>query len=534
MEGTSFSHRDSHIIMILLAALLGAVGTLAALYGFRGKTVAVGPVQAQSTPATALEQRLVEVAAQVLPAVVNISAERVTRERLRMPPDIEEFFRRFPFPFEFRFGPEGEESEGSQGSEGEEQQEAPQVERRGESLGSGWIYSEDGYVVTNSHVVQGASEIRVTPHDLPNDDRSYPARLIGSDLRSELAVLKIDAGRKLPTLKLGDSDAVKVGQICLAIGAPFGFHLQQTVTMGIVSAKGRVLPGQTKYIRIGDVIQTDAAINPGNSGGPLVNLQGEVIGINVAIISPGYQVVPGNVGIGFAIPSNTAAKVIPELIKHGKVARGWLGISIEDLTPNMRDFYGCPQGGALVTGIQPDGPAAKSDLKEEDVIVALDGQPIHDTWELQKAVADRKPGTTVRLDVVRNKKRLQVTLQLGEMPAKYAGTEIAKQPTEQRRAVYLGIRVAEITPQLRQSLNLPAAKGVVILRVDPDSPAAGSLQRGDIITKINQAPITSLEDYQNTLEEARKAKAKFLIIHFTRRLEDGEVMSGVVDITPNW
>lgn len=521
MDREGFGHRHSHIVIVLLAALLGSGTTLLVLYGCRGQGVATPPVQAQTQAATSVEQSFVETAKRTLPAVVNISAESVTREPMIEGPGIEEFFKDFPFPFPFPFG----DKDKGRGSD-----EPKQLERRGQSLGSGWIYAEDGLIVTNAHVVHGATNIKVTLHDRPDDDRQYEAKLVGSDPRTELAVLKINAGRKLPTLQLGSSEQAQVGQWAMAVGAPFG--LQQTVTVGIISAKGRFLPGQSEYIRIGDVIQTDAAINPGNSGGPLVNLRGEVIGINVAIVSPGL--VPGNVGIGFAVPADTARKVLQELAKSGKVARGWLGIMIEDLTPNMREFYGAPQGGALVTGIQKEAPAAKSDLKEDDVIVSVDGQPIKDTWELQKAVADKGPGSTVRLGVIRGKKPMEVTVKLGEMPDKYAGLETSKKPEENSVAGLLGLRVSEITPEVSRNVNLPQDKGVVVLDVAPDSPAAGQLQRGDVIVKINNREIKSLADYEDALGEARKAKAKFLIIRFARRTASGETVRSVIDVPVEW
>ncbi len=522
MERESFAHRHSHIIIILLAAILGGIVTLLVLYGFRGTPVATPPVHAQSSgTAEAVERAFVRVAEHTLPAVVNISAERVERiSEPGMPDELKDLFKRFPFPFEFKFGPE---EEGGQ-----------PLERKARSLGSGWIYSPDGYIVTNWHVVRGAKEIKVTLHDKKGDDRKYPAKLVGRDPRSELAVLKIDVDRKLPTLKLGDSDAVKVGQWALAFGAPFS--LEQTVTVGIISAKGRFLedlPGLSKYVRIGDVLQTDAAINPGNSGGPLVNLRGEVIGINVAIVSPGFMV-PGNVGIGFAIPSNTAKHVIPQLIKSGRVARGWLGIFIRDLTPNLREYYGAPEGGALVTGIKPDGPAAKSDLKEDDVIVAVNGKPVRDTWELQKAIADTRPGSTVTLDVIRNKKRIRIKVKVGEMPAKYAGLETEEKEKAPTTTAMLGLQVGEVTKQLREDMDLPDVQGVVILRVQPDSPAYGLLDRGDVITEINGVRVNDLDDYRQALEKARKSKAKFLVIKFVRKTEEGEVIKGVVDVTPKW
>jgi serine protease Do len=245
--------------------------------------------------------------------------------------------------------------------------------------------------------------------------------------------------------------------------------------------------------------------------------------------------VPGNVGIGFAIPSNTARKVLPDLMEHGKVARGWLGVMIEDLSPNMREFYGAKDGGALVTGIQPEAPAAKSDLKEDDTIVGVDGQPVKDTWDLQKAVSERKPGDTVKLDILRGKKRAQVDLKLGTMPEKYAGLEAPKPaPEEPATASALGLKVAEITPDMASNLGLPRKRGVVVLKVDADSPAAGKVDRGDVITRVNDAVVRSLDDYQQAIDQAKKQHAKFVILRTERRGEDGEVLRGVTDVPTEW
>jgi len=323
-------------------------------------------------------------------------------------------------------------------------------------MGSGWIYREDGYIVTNAHVVRDEVKLTVRLHDKLGDENEYPAQLIASDPKTELAVIKVDAGRKLPTLKLGNSRDLKVGQFAMAVGAPFG--LDQTFTSGVISAKGRFLPGQSDYIRIGDIIQTDASINPGNSGGPLVDLDGNVVGVNVAIASSGP--VAGNVGIGFAIPADTATDVIPQLIENKKVARGWLGISIGDMTDNMRDFYGVPDGGVLVQGIRPDGPAANTDLKVDDVIVAVNGQKATDTWELQKTVSSVRPGGEVTLDVVRDKKPLQVKIKLAEMPAKYTGLEepqpgkpAGKQPEAVVEGKALGITVKALNKDVATQMG---------------------------------------------------------------------------------
>ncbi len=365
VKRTMFSHRHSHIIIILLSVVVGMGIAAMVMYSPATHEQITPPASAQTLGD--LQEAFVDVAAKVRPAVVNITAEHVEKRTMPgIPPELRDLFKQFPWPFGL---PEQEP--------GDKPKEIP---FKTESLGSGWIYREDGYIVTNTHVIQGGTDFQVQLFD-QEDDRKYKAKLIGKDPKTDLAVLKVDVGRKLPTLSLGSSADARVGQWVMAIGTPFG--LDQTVTAGIISAKERTLPGLSKYIRLGNIIQTDAAINRGNSGGPLVNLRGEVIGINVAIFSPGM--VAGNVGIGFAIPSDTARVVIPQLIEHKVVKRGWLGIGIDELTPNTRDFYGVDHG-ALVANIQEDSPAADSDLQVEDVITAVDGKPIKDTWELQQAI----------------------------------------------------------------------------------------------------------------------------------------------------
>jgi serine protease Do len=279
-------------------------------------------------------------------------------------------------------------------------------------LGSGWVYSEDGYIVTNAHVVKDATDIRVRLYDRDGDDRQYEAKLIGTDPRTELALLKIDAGRKLPTLGVGDSHALQVGEWVMAVGSPF--ELDQTVTVGVVSAKGRMLGSGDPRFQMGDIIQTDASINPGNSGGPLVDLDGRVIGVNVAILSGGA---PGNVGIGFAIPAATVERVIPQLKADGKIVRGWLGITIRDLNGNLRDAYKVPDGGALVETMRGDSPAKAGGLREEDVIVGVNGEAVKDSWALQQAVANHRPGEELKLDVVRGGKHEEVRVKLGDIPS---------------------------------------------------------------------------------------------------------------------
>jgi serine protease Do len=514
-------------MIILLSATLGAVLAGVILYAPHVRDAITPAANAQSL--SALQDGFVGLAAAVTPAVVNISTETATRapSGTPSPGDLDKLFRENPWlrPFFKDFGGPGDD----EGDNGGGNPQAPRGLERGHALGSGWIYDESGYIVTNAHVVRDATSITVQLHDQANDDKQYPAKLVGTDPKTELAVIKIDAGRKLPTLKLGNSAAAKVGQWLMAVGSPFA--LQQTVTVGVLSAKGRTLPGQNAYIRIGDVLQTDAAINPGNSGGPLVDLNGDVIGINVAIASPGM--VAGNVGIGFAIPADTAKHVLPQLIKTHKVARGWLGINIEDLNENKRDFYGVPDGGVLIGGLTPGGPAAASkQLQEEDVVTAVNGEKVHSAWDLQKAVGDLPPDAEVRLDIIRAKKPYQVTVKLGALPEKYTGLapEESQAPAPAAEQSLIGVTVKQITPDTKNAVR---KSGVVVSQVDPNGPAA-ELQAGDVILKVNDTAIKTVDDFKTAVDAAKKSGKKYVILRIERRMDTGEVAPFVIDVTPNW
>ncbi len=517
VKKTMFSHRHSHIIIILLSMIIGLGIAALVIYSPATHEQITPPAAAQGLGN--LEDAFVSVAAKVRPAVVNITAEHVEKRTMpQIPPQLRDFFDQFPWPF-------GAPEQGP----GKKPKEIP---FKSESLGSGWIYRDDGYIVTNTHVVQGGTDFQVQLFD-KEDDHKYSAKLIGKDPKTDLAILKVDVDRKLPTLSLGSSADARVGQWVMAIGTPFG--LDQTVTAGIISAKGRTLPGLSKYIRLGNIIQTDAAINRGNSGGPLVNLRGEVIGINVAIFSPGM--VAGNVGIGFAIPSDTARNVIPQLIEHKVVKRGWLGISLDELTPNTRDFYGVDHG-ALVANIQEDSPAADSDLQVEDVITAVDGNPVKDTWELQQAIGNSPPGTTVELIVVRNKKERTVKVTLGEMPAKYAGLEQPEEATQEplgtaSASTALGVTVRRLTAQDKGQFDDRDLAGVMVTNVSAQGPAAGTLAPGDVISKVNQTPVKSLADWENALEQARKSGKSYVVLYMVRKV-DGEILHSIVDINVEW
>ena len=519
-ERETNSHRHTHVVIILLSALLGATVTLAVLYG-RGTSNPVQPAEAQAD-ATQLETAFVQIAAQAKPGVVNITAKGVAGRGDRQMPD--EWRKFFEDPFFFPFRRRGEE-----GGE-EEEEEAPRFRGpQGVSMGSGWIYSEDGYIVTNSHVIRGATDVKVTLYDREDDERAYEAKIVGNDPRSELALLKIDAGRNLPALKVGDSKATKVGEWAMAVGSPF--QLEQTVTVGVISAKGRFISGQSQRFRIGDIIQTDAAINPGNSGGPLLNLAGEVIGVNVAIVSGGL---PANAGVGFAIPSDTVADVIPVLQAEGRVARGWLGVAIEDLSENERDFYKVPEGGVLVSQIRDDGPAKDSDLQPEDVIVSANGEPIEDTWGLQKAIAGQPPGAEVTLGVVRQGKELTVKLKLGDTPVAYTGLEEPEPAEKPENGEVLGLALGNITAQVAEERNLTEKQGVYVRDVAPDSEAAEKgLLPNDVILKINATLIETVEDVERVIDAAKEAGAKYVILRVSRLSVEGDMQIVTIDIDPN-
>jgi serine protease Do len=406
----------------------------------------------------------------VLPAVVNISSTRVVKTSGEQIPFNDRFFRDFfgnDFPRQFNM---------------------PREQRR-QGLGSGVITTPDGYILTNNHVVEGADEVKVSLHD----GREFTAKVAGNDARTDLAVLKIEA-KDLPVATLTDSSKVQVGDIVLAIGNPFG--VGQTVTMGIVSATSRRGLGIEDYE---DFIQTDAAINPGNSGGALVNAKGELVGINTAIISGGG----GNQGVGFAIPINMARHVSDEIKQHGKVTRGWLGVVIQQVTPDIARSFNLPgePRGALVGDVTSGSPAEKAGLKRGDIIVALNGSDVVDSRELRLRVADLKPGSSARLKVIRDGKDQEVNVVLGEMPADQARAGGSRSSETGPR---LGISVQTLTPDLARQFGLPAgANGLVITEVQPGSTAAeAGLERGDVIRELNRKPVASADQFQQAVRSA--------------------------------
>ena len=359
--------------------------------------------------------------------------------------------------------------------------------RRRQGSGSGVIISEEGYVVTNHHVIEGADEIKVHLAD----KRSFDADLIGADAKTDIAVLKVTAS-DLPVLPLGNSDAVEIGDIVLAIGNPFG--IGQTVTMGIVGATGRGDLGIKHYE---DFIQTDAAINPGNSGGALINVRGELLGINTAILSRGSG---GNQGVGFAVPVNLAHHVMTQLVDRGRVVRGYLGVGIQDLNPKMAQAFDLPDArGALVRSVQPNSPAADAGLEQGDVIIGMDGEKFDDSRELRLGIAAEQPGSTLRLAVIRDGDERTIPVRLGEFPEENRSPERSFHGGSSS----MGLSVDDLTPAVARQLDLPTGtQGVVVVNVKPGSPAAeAGLRRGDVIREVARRPVAGVADFHRALRE---------------------------------
>ena len=434
-----------------------------------------GSVARVTTVGLPSNDTFVRVSKEAMASVVNISTTRKVEESLKAPFFDDPFFRRF-------FG-----------EEFERRFRQPQ-ERQEQGLGSGVIVASDGYIVTNNHVVEQADELQV----MLADKRKFPAKLIGTDPKTDLAVIKIEA-TDLATLPWGESESLEVGQLVLAVGNPFG--LNQTVTMGIISAVGRANVGIVDYENF---IQTDAAINPGNSGGALVNLNGELIGINTAIFSR----TGGYMGIGFAIPSQMVKHVMQSLISHGKVVRGWLGVSIQEVTPDLANQFNAPDTtGVLVGDVFDNSPAKGAGVKRGDIIRKFQGTPVKDPNHLRALVADTPPNSTVRMTVWRegNEKDLQVSV--GEMPRDLASLSSESDGSTQGDHALTGITVGPIPPEQGTE-----QKGVVITHIEADSPAArAGLRAGDILVELNRQEIRTIEDFQR-LTSNLEAKSPVLVL----------------------
>ncbi len=469
---------------LVLSSHLGVISPLPAKSQISSKSIEI---------LTQLSDAQSEVAAVATPSVVNISTMRVIKSREEAPFDLfdDPFFRRF-------FG---------------DQFPHPNIpkEHKEQSLGSGVIVSEDGYIVTNNHVIEKAQEIKV----LLSNKKDYKATLIGADPKTDIAVIKIDT-KGLAALPWGDSNKLKVGEIVFAIGNPFG--LNQTVTMGVIGAVGRANVGIADYE---DFIQTDAAINPGNSGGALVNARGELIGINTAILSRtgGYQ------GIGFAVPSSMARQVIDSLVKYKKVVRGWLGVSIQEVTSDLAEEFGVKDlKGALVSGVMKGSPAEKANIKQGDVILQYNGKVVDDTGHLRNMVSQTPVGTKVKVKLLRQKKEIEVEVVVAELPKKMAeapsrNTE-GPEGNEEESSALTGLVVRELSPDLAARLGIDEnEKGVVVVKIDPNSKVfEAGIRPGDIVLQINQKNIGTIEDYKKAASKIRATERVLLLIR--RKGED--------------
>lgn len=453
----------SLVLMVLLFAMTGPFGS---------QTLAENSTKQQLQD---LSSAFRDVAKQVSPAVVYISTEQTINTSDMQNPyrDFfdDEMFRRF-------FGiPEDREY-------------------KQQGLGSGFLVREDGYILTNNHVVGDADEINVT---LP-DKREFKAKLIGTDPKSDVAVIKIE-GKDFPAVPLGDSESIEVGDWAIAIGTPYG--LSQTVTAGIISAKGR---GGVGIVPYEDFIQTDAAINPGNSGGPLLNIEGEVIGVNTAIVSRtgGYQ------GIGFAIPISMAERIMDDLITKGKVVRGWLGVAIQDVDQDFAKGFGLDEAtGALVADVLKDGPAEQAGIKRGDVIIEFDGSTIDSVNTLRNVVARTEVGKKVEVVIIRDGKEQTIKATVAEQDA----DEIAQAGSSPESSKQSGLTVQELTPEIAEQLGYKDEEGVVVSDVESGSAAAeAGLRRGDLIKEINRKPITSLSEYNKMMKSLKDAESFLLLV----------------------
>ncbi len=473
--------KKRNIFLILTVLIIGVIVGVSLTARFRVQEISLADKTGISGETLEflgkLNSSLTEVVEAVRPSVVNISTTKTVTMRspfgdLFDHPLFEKFFGeefgfRGPHPREFRTT----------------------------SLGSGVIVSADGYILTNNHVIEDAEEIEVTFFD----KRTLKGEVVGTDPKSDLAVIKVEA-EGLPAAKFGSSGDLKVGEVVIAIGVPFG--LSHTTTMGIVSAVGRSNVGIAEFE---DFIQTDAAINPGNSGGAMVNIKGELVGINTAIFSTSG----GYMGIGFAIPSDMAKSVLQSIIKHGKVIRGWLGVTIQNLTPELAKEFGIEEEkGAVVTDVLDDSPALKGGLERGDVIVEFAGGKVESATGLKNMVAETAPGKTVKIKVLRDGKEKVLGVTLDEYPEQLAaergGFENALR----------GVNVQDLSPELRESLDIPKhVNGVIVTGIEPGSPARGAVARNDIIREINRREIENLEGYRKAVSQIGPRESVLLLVY---------------------
>ncbi|MDP2645259.1 MAG: DegQ family serine endoprotease [Desulfobacterales bacterium] len=444
-----------------------------------------GGVLAAGSPSFSAPESFSKLAEAVSPAVVNIRAIKTSKGGGRV-------FRDF---FKGPFGQDDQMKDFFEKFFGEDNQR----EFKQRSLGSGFIIDQDGYIVTNNHVIEDAEKVQVKL----KSGAEFEAEIVGRDPNTDLALIKVKSSEKLPFVNLGNSEILKVGQWVIAIGSPFG--LEQTVTAGIVSAKGRVI-GSGPY---DDFIQTDASINPGNSGGPLLNMNGEVVGINTAIIASGQ-------GIGFAIPINMAKGVIKQLQNEGEVTRGWLGVGIQDLSKEVAEYYGIKSGkGVIIAEVFEGDPADKAGIKQKDIILEVNGEKLETSRDLTRMIAGIPVGKIVTVKILREGKELNVKVSVAKRNDKKLASRSSVKPPDEE----LGIRVSELTAEIKTRFNLADSEGVIVVATTPDGKGEkAGLLAGDIIKEINHQPVKTLEDYTRIIQAVKPADP---IQVFLRRMNVG-------------
>ncbi len=491
--------KRSFFLASCAGVLVGALLTATVLRNRMAQTPPASILAADSRGnTTGLVTTFAPVVKKVVPAVVNISSTRMVKTGASGPGGggndgnlpMDEFFRRF-------FGGGGGSRGGSPFGGGPR----PPTERRASSLGSGVLVSTDGYVLTNNHVVESATTVKVELAD----KREFTAKIIGTDPQTDIALLKID-GKNFPVVPMGDSSKVQVGDIALAVGDPFG--IGQTVTMGIVSATSRGGLGIEDYE---DFIQTDASINPGNSGGALVDVNGQLIAINTAILSGNTG---GNQGIGFAIPINMAKEVMDQLTKTGKITRGYIGAGIQPITPALAKAFKVPDTGTVIREVEPNSPAAQAGLQAGDVVTAVDNVPVADSNAFILRISRTAPGTTLHLKVVRDGNTRDVAITPTKRPDQNAkNQDNGSSPNSQGTPTSLkGLSVDNLTPDVASQLHLNNITGVVVTDVEPGTPAAeAGLRSGDVIQHVNRHPVTNVKDFQQAIGQAGKDTVVFLV-----------------------